>query len=111
MYRKNLIFILLIFLAIAAFAEGTTKFFVPEKQIEFFKKEYGEQALRRVNSLLVLMEGLINSPEDEIVIAVNRFFNQVEYRSDIKTWKKKDYFPGLPIFSIFRRAESMTNKL
>ncbi|MBC2703935.1 MAG: transglutaminase-like cysteine peptidase [Desulfobacula sp.] len=38
------------------------------------------------------MEELINLPEDQIVISVNRFFNQLEYRSDIKTWNKKDYW-------------------
>ncbi|MCP4118077.1 MAG: transglutaminase [Desulfobacteraceae bacterium] len=73
-------------------AEPAHRFFVPENRMVRFKKEYGVQAGRRLDSLLALMENLIGSPEETMVIEVNRFYNQLEYRSDIKTWKKKDYW-------------------
>lgn len=84
--------ILLSLLALVVFAETSTRFFVPENLVDNFSRKYGEQAVRRLNSLLLQMEELINLPEDQIVISVNRFFNQLEYRSDIKTWNKKDYW-------------------
>lgn len=84
--------ILLSFLTLVVFAETTTRFFVPEKLADNFGKKYGGQAVRRLNSLLLQMEELIELPEDQIVITVNRFFNQLEYRPDIKTWNKKDYW-------------------
>jgi len=86
------IVILLSFLTLVVFAETTSRFFVPEKLADNFSKEYGDQAVRRLNSLLLQMEELIKLPEDQIVITVNRFFNQLEYRSDIQTWHKKDYW-------------------
>lgn len=73
-------------------AETTTKFFVPEKLLNTYERKYGEQAVRRLNSLLEMMEKQIGSPEDQIVINVNNFFNQLEYRSDKKTWNKDDYW-------------------
>ena len=84
--------ILLSFLTLVVFAETTTRFFVPEKLADNFGKKYGGQAVRRLNSLLLQMEELIKLPEDQIVITVNWFFNQIEYRPDIKTWNKKDYW-------------------
>ncbi len=84
--------ILLSFLTLVVFAETTTRFFVPEKLADNFGKKYGGQAVRRLNSLLLQMEELIELPEDQIVITVNRFFNQLEYRPDIKTRNKKDYW-------------------
>ncbi|MFO7885664.1 MAG: transglutaminase-like cysteine peptidase [Desulfobacteraceae bacterium] len=92
MTRFKLIVILVNLVAVIVAAETATRFFVPEKQIEDFRKKYGTQAVRRLNSLLIAMEELINLPEDEIIIGVNRFFNQLEYRSDMNTWQKKDYW-------------------
>lgn len=92
MTRFKLIVILVNLVAVIVAAETATRFFVPEKQIEDFRKKYGTQAVRRLNSLLIAMEELINLPEDEIIIGVNRFFNQLEYRSDMSTWQKKDYW-------------------
>ncbi|WP_304511672.1 transglutaminase-like cysteine peptidase [Desulfobacula sp.] len=79
-------------LALAVFAGTSTRFFVPENLVDNFSRKYGEQAVRRLNSLLLQMEELIKLPEDQIVIRVNRFFNQLEYCPDIKTWNKKDYW-------------------
>lgn len=92
MTRFKYIVILVNLVAVIVAADTATRFFVPEKQIENFEENYGTQAVRRLNSLLTAMEELINLPEDEIIIGVNRFFNQLEYRSDMDTWNKSDYW-------------------
>lgn len=91
-YGIKYVVILLSLLALVVFAGTSTRFFVPENLVDNFSKKYGEQAVRRLNSLLLKMEELIKLPEDQIVITVNRFFNQLEYCPDIKTWNKKDYW-------------------
>jgi len=86
------ILILLNFLAVVVAAETTTRFFIPEKTADNFSRTYGGQAVRRLNSLMMMMEKLVDLPEDQVVNKVNGFFNQLEYRPDIKTWKKSDYW-------------------
>lgn len=73
-------------------AETALSFFVPEKRVATLNKAYGKQAVSRLNSLLVMMDKMMASQEDQIIAAVNRFFNQLEYSSDIETWQKKDYW-------------------
>lgn len=84
----------LVLLVMAQFAVAGDKrvFYVDEKRAETYKKEYGEQAERRLNSLLNMMDSLVSSDEDQIVVEVNRFFNQIEYQTDLKTWGQKDYW-------------------
>ena len=81
-----------VLLAGIVITDAGSRFFVPEAQMAKFKKDYDEQAVRRLNGLLALMEKMVGFPEDKKIIAVNRFFNQLEYQPDIKTWKKKDYW-------------------
>ncbi len=87
-------YIVIIFCSIALVvaAETNTSFFVPEKKINGLRQAYGEQAVRRLESLLALMEDLLPATEAKKITAVNRFFNQLEFSSDINTWKKKDYW-------------------
>lgn len=73
-------------------AETALSFFVPEERIATLNKAYGEQAVKRLNSLLVMMDTMVSSPEDKIVVVVNRFFNQLEFSPDMDTWQKKDYW-------------------
>jgi predicted transglutaminase-like cysteine proteinase len=78
---------------VVAVAAGTTRrFFVPEKLADNFKNKYGKHAVSRLNSLLAMMEEQAGLSEVQIVINVNRFFNQLQYRSDIKNWNKSDYW-------------------
>ena len=86
------IVILLYFLALVVAAQTATRFFVPEKRVAALKKEYGEQAVNRLNSLLVLMDELVESKEEKKIMNVNKFFNQLEFSADIQTWNKKDYW-------------------
>lgn len=89
---KHLFIILTVLVVTALFAETTTRFFVPEKLLNTYEKKYGGQAVRRLDSLLAMMEEQGGLPEDQIVINVNNFYNQLEYRSDRKTWNKSDYW-------------------
>lgn len=84
--------LLLLFLVPVFVAAQGNRFFVPENRMIGFNKAYGVQACRRLDSLLALMEKRIDSSEETKVIEVNRFYNQLEFRSDMKTWKKKDYW-------------------
>jgi len=72
--------------------EAGSRFFVTQARMTTYTKTYGEQAVRRLNSLIALMDGLVAAPEDKKIIEVNRFFNQVEYQTDIENWGKKDYW-------------------
>jgi len=72
--------------------EAGSRFFVTQPRMTTYTKTYGEQAVRRLNSLIALMDGLVAAPEDKKIIEVNRFFNQVEYQTDIENWGKKDYW-------------------
>lgn len=89
---KHLFIVLTVLVVTALFAETTTRFFVPGKLLNTYKKKYGSQAVRRLESLLAMMEKQSGLPEDRIVINVNNFYNQLEYRSDRKTWNKSDYW-------------------
>ncbi|WP_241653979.1 transglutaminase-like cysteine peptidase [Geovibrio thiophilus] len=57
-----------------------------------FKSRYGMQADKRLTGLLNLMNELVSSDEDTKIIEVNKFFNQIEYRSDALAWGKSDYW-------------------
>ena len=78
--------------AITIAVEAGSRFFVTQARMATYTKTYGEQAVRRLNSLIALMDGLVAAPEDKKIIEVNRFFNQVEYQTDIENWGKKDYW-------------------
>jgi len=85
-----LVFIYCFVMAVAA--ETALGFFVPEKHIATLNKAYGKQVVRRLNSLLIMMDEMVAKPEEKIIVAVNRFFNQMEFSPDITTWQKKDYW-------------------
>jgi len=88
---KYILIILHVSILVVA-AETALSFFVPEERIATLNKAYGEQAVKRLNSLLDMMDTMASSPEDKIVVAVNRFFNQLEFSPDLDTWQKKDYW-------------------
>jgi len=91
-----LVFIYCFVMAVAA--ETALGFFVPEKHIATLNKAYGKQVVRRLNSLLIMMDEMVAKPEEKIIVAVNRFFNQMEFSPDITTWQKKDYWASRLVF-------------
>jgi predicted transglutaminase-like cysteine proteinase len=92
MHVLKYILILLHVSILVVVAETALSFFVPEKRVAAMRNTYGEQSVRRLNSLLAMMDQMVSSPEDKVVVAVNRFFNQLEFSPDIQNWKKKDYW-------------------
>lgn len=86
-----IIFCLIIGVAVIA-ATSSPSYYVSDSTKSSYVKKYGKQAETRLNALLRLMQKLSTATEDQKVIEVNRFFNQVGYQSDIKTWKKNDYW-------------------
>lgn len=88
---KYILILLHCFVLVVA-AETALSFFVPEKRVATLSKAYGKQAVRRLNSLLVMMDEMVASPEDKVIEAVNRFFNQMEFSADMATWQKQDYW-------------------
>lgn len=89
---KHLFIVISLLVVTALFAGTTSRFFVPGKLLNRYKESYGIQAVRRLDSLLAMMDRQQGLPEDQIVVNVNNFFNQLEYRSDRKTWNKSDYW-------------------
>ncbi len=67
-------------------------FAVTPEKLAAYRKTYGPRAVKRLNALLELMNTGQFSTEHEKIQAVNRFFNQVPYRSDIKAWGKNDFW-------------------
>ncbi len=90
---RRSVFLLLFMALVVVAGESVSLFFVPEPQMSNYTKQYGAQAHRRLAGLLALMDNLVTTDSDDTKIqGVNRFFNQAEFRSDIKTWGKKDYW-------------------
>ncbi len=56
------------------------------------EKRYGLSTLKRIGSLLSLMNRLEGESERTKLEGVNRFFNQFRYISDIRLWKQEDYW-------------------
>ncbi|MEH6579186.1 MAG: transglutaminase-like cysteine peptidase [Amphritea sp.] len=54
--------------------------------------KYGEMARRRLNAWQQLMVDLADESEEEKLLQVNRFFNQLRFIDDILHWKKSDYW-------------------
>lgn len=93
MYRnKRLIIVLILILLSAVGITSQLRFYVPDAEMRSFSGKYGEQAVKRLDALLGLMDSLMNENEDKKVIQVNSFFNQMPYQPDIRTWGKNDYW-------------------
>lgn len=84
--------ILLILTSIVFAAENTGDFYVADSKKNDFIKEYGEFAQKRLSSLLSLMEELKDKEEIEKVVEINKFFNQLQYATDLRIWKTNDYW-------------------
>jgi len=83
--------ILLLILLNNAYAEYI--YTIDDKTIKFIHKEYGEGAVRRMHSLISLLNKINAKDELKKVKHINDFFNKdVTYSSDEKAWGKKDYW-------------------
>lgn len=90
-YKWLTVLLLLVALA-AAGISAQQQFYLPQQELKTYSSKYGEPAVKRLEGLLTLMDSLVNQAEDNKVIKVNSFFNQIPYKSDYKTWGKSDYW-------------------
>ena len=67
-------------------------FYLPSKQKKEILKTYGEMAVKRVDTLVDLMNKLDGKSDKDKLIAINNFFNRVPYASDQKVWNRSDYW-------------------
>jgi len=67
-------------------------FFIDKDTIDKVEQKYGGFAKNRVLALIKLMNSLKNADDDEKLLKVNNFFNQVTYKSDMSVWGVKDYW-------------------
>lgn len=86
------VFSLIIVSVLVVAVTDTDSFTISQKIKTDVKKRYGKFAVNRINALLKMMNKHRNSDEYEKVKAVNRFFNMVPYKSDMKVWGQKDYW-------------------
>lgn len=92
---KKQIAIIITFVAIiftTVFRANNDDFFIDKQTIDKVEKKYGKFAKNRVLALIKLMNSLKNANEDEKLLKVNNFFNQVTYKSDMSVWGVKDYW-------------------
>ncbi|MGE4498306.1 MAG: transglutaminase-like cysteine peptidase [Deferribacterales bacterium] len=75
-----------------AAAVSSDTFYVPEDTAAAFNSRYGAHAEKRLKALLDLMNEIASADEETKITRVNKFFNQVEYRSDAQAWGKSDYW-------------------
>ena len=89
--NKIIVFLLFILLALAP-SQQMAESFVDEEMLLRLNQQYGSQANKRGLALNLLLKKLTDKSVNEKLIEVNRFFNQFEYKEDIKLWKQKDYW-------------------
>lgn len=83
-----LFFILLVLVP----SQQMAKSFVDETMLLRLNQQYGSQAKKRGLALNSLLKKLADKSVNEKLTEVNRFFNQFEYKEDIRLWKQKDYW-------------------
>ena len=67
-------------------------FYLPKKQEMEILKTYQKGAVKRVLSLVDLMNKYEDASVKHKLLAVNKFFNAVPYASDLKIWNRSDYW-------------------
>jgi predicted transglutaminase-like cysteine proteinase len=83
------VFILLIFFINIAYADTP---YVDEQILKKIDKKYKIYAKKRFLALQETLDSVKNRSEMEKLEAVNNFFNDVRYASDMKIYGKKDYW-------------------
>ena len=67
-------------------------FYLPEQQKAQILKTYNKGAVKRVISLVDLMNKIKDQSDKVKLLAVNTFFNEIPYASDMKIWSRNDYW-------------------
>jgi len=90
--KKLILTLLFIYLTVYLYGAYAPKNISKENLVKI-KKKYGKKAERRV----ILWDRMLEKAKKakktvKKLKTVNDFFNQIKYMSDIKVWKKKDYW-------------------
>jgi len=88
MVIKNVLLIFLLLLA-NAHAKGP---YVDDETIAKITKKYNTYAKKRFYYLQVVLDKVKDKSDLEKLNAVNEFYNEVRYSSDLKVYNKKDYW-------------------
>ena len=92
MFSIRYFFLLILSATIVTATQPPPSFYVPEKISTRYANKYGDLAVRRLNSLLKMMEETKDLPEYQKITKVNTFFNRLQYRQDLQNWGKSDYW-------------------
>lgn len=80
--------LLLVLISTASQALNTQE----QRWVDAVRKTYGERAGKRVETWRREMVQFKQLPEDQKLVEVNRFFNQLNFVNDDRLWGKKDYW-------------------
>jgi len=89
---KNLLIIFFLFISFISIITASRTYNITENQLRSIENKYGSQAKNRVE----IWDSMIQSSKNEKILTqlknVNDFFNKIKYVSDLRHWKKKDYW-------------------
>ena len=89
---KNLLLIFFLFISFISIITASRTYNITENQLRSIENKYGSQAKNRVE----IWDSMIQSSKNEKILTqlknVNDFFNKIKYVSDLRHWKKKDYW-------------------
>lgn len=102
-YQLIFIFLCLAF-SLSGSASSPGKLLFTDNMLKKIGREHGAEVAKRFQEWKRFVQWAQNKPEQKKLIAVNKFFNQrLLWVSDIKLWKKKDYW-ATPIETLIRKA-------
>jgi predicted transglutaminase-like cysteine proteinase len=88
----NLTNILLLLFLLLSSLDAKDLYTIDDKIVQKAKREYGPLAKERLLELVKLLNRLSTKSSSEQLESVNDFFNKVEFKSDMKVWKQRDYW-------------------
>ena len=89
-FKSTLLLLLLLLLLLFSSVEAAA--YTDAKTLKKITKKYKMFAKKRFHFLQVTLDGVKNGTDMEKLQAVNEFYNNVRYMSDIKVYRKKDYW-------------------
>lgn len=90
---KKILLISILLLSIVSLSTIASRtFFITNSKLNSISVKYGSQAKARVE----LWDAMLQSSKDQKILNklknVNDFFNKIKYKTDLRHWRKKDYW-------------------
>lgn len=89
---QKIVFFITIFFCLLGIGESGNHFSLPQDLIDSVKDQYGEPAKRRLIAWQMLIQDNSGLTDEEKLVTVNTFFNQLQFVDDMTLWKKSDYW-------------------